>query len=266
MLIKTRNSRFIREREFHRDYTYLAPDGAEYLVSLGVRLVGVDYLSIEQFHSGHHRTHRTLLERGIVIVEGLDLSEPPPGPYELYVSCRFGSRDSTARRRARCSSDERHQSSSSLRHRRRARIATAGIASSARAAVERFGLDAEDFQYRHEETVGAFESGQISLDEYLDVTVFCATARLLARRVQDVHVRAERTVAGQSSTSCAAASEHPRPPDARASGDAQQRERGAERVSDSPLRAAAIFSTCSSARAGSAFASRRGRSTSACSA
>jgi putative hydrolase of the HAD superfamily len=41
------------------------------------------------------------------------------------------------------------------------------------AAVKRFGLDAEDFQYRHEETVGALESGQISLDEYLDVTAFC---------------------------------------------------------------------------------------------
>jgi len=41
------------------------------------------------------------------------------------------------------------------------------------AAVARFGLDDEDFQYRHEETVGALESGQISLDEYLDVTVFC---------------------------------------------------------------------------------------------
>jgi putative hydrolase of the HAD superfamily len=41
------------------------------------------------------------------------------------------------------------------------------------AAVARFGLDEEDFQYRHEETVGALESGQISLDEYLDVTVFC---------------------------------------------------------------------------------------------
>jgi putative hydrolase of the HAD superfamily len=39
-------------------------------------------------------------------------------------------------------------------------------------AVARFGLDAEDFQYRHEETVGAFESGQISLEEYLDVAVF----------------------------------------------------------------------------------------------
>lgn len=42
------------------------------------------------------------------------------------------------------------------------------------AAAQHFGLDADDFQYRHEETVGAFESGEISLDEYLDVTVFCA--------------------------------------------------------------------------------------------
>lgn len=41
------------------------------------------------------------------------------------------------------------------------------------AAVERFHLDPEDFQYRHEETVGAFESGQISLDEYLDLTALC---------------------------------------------------------------------------------------------
>jgi arylformamidase len=84
VLLKTRNSQYIRERDFHRDYTYLAPDGAEYLVSLGVRLVGIDYLSIEQFHSGHHRTHKTLLSRGVVIVEGLDLSEPPAGEYELY--------------------------------------------------------------------------------------------------------------------------------------------------------------------------------------
>ena len=84
VLLKTRNSRYIRERDFHRDYTYLAPDGAEYLVSLGVRLVGIDYLSIEQFHSGHHRTHKTLLSRGVVIVEGLDLSEPTAGEYELF--------------------------------------------------------------------------------------------------------------------------------------------------------------------------------------
>jgi len=83
ILIKTRNSSFIRDPDFREDYTYLAPDGADYLLSLGVRLVGVDYFSIEQFHSGHHRTHDTLLSAGVIIVEGLDLSLPPPGPYEL---------------------------------------------------------------------------------------------------------------------------------------------------------------------------------------
>lgn len=85
VLIKTRNSSYIREPEFRKDYAYLAPDGAAYLVSLGVKLVGIDYLSIEQFHSGHHRTHRTLLEHEVVIVEGLDLSAPPMGPYDLRV-------------------------------------------------------------------------------------------------------------------------------------------------------------------------------------
>ena len=83
VLIRTRNSSLLSDREFHRDYTFLAPDAAEYLVQRGVVLVGIDYLSIEQFRSGHHRTHRTLLEREVVIVEGLDLSEPPPGEYDF---------------------------------------------------------------------------------------------------------------------------------------------------------------------------------------
>jgi arylformamidase len=83
VLIRSRNSAFVRDRGFHPDFTYVAPDGAEYLASIGVKLVGVDYYSVEQFRSGHHRTHRTLLERGIVIVEGLDLSEITPGEYEL---------------------------------------------------------------------------------------------------------------------------------------------------------------------------------------
>lgn len=83
VLIRTRNSALLSQKEFVRDYTFLAPDGAQYLVDIGVELVGVDYLSIEQFHSGHHRTHRTLLDRAVVIVEGLDLSAPPPGEYEF---------------------------------------------------------------------------------------------------------------------------------------------------------------------------------------
>jgi len=83
VLLRTRNSALLSQKEFARDYTYLAPDGAQYLVDNAVELVGIDYLSIEQFHSGHHKTHRTLLERSVVILEGLDLSVPPPGEYEL---------------------------------------------------------------------------------------------------------------------------------------------------------------------------------------
>jgi len=83
ILLRTRNSAFLSQKDFVKDYTYLAPDGAKYLVDQGVELVGIDYLSIEQFHSGHHLTHRTLLERSVVIVEGLDLSVPPPGEYQF---------------------------------------------------------------------------------------------------------------------------------------------------------------------------------------
>ena len=83
ILLHTRNSALLAQKQFAPDYTYLAPDGAEYLVDKGVELVGIDYLSIEQFHSGHHRTHRTLLAKSVVILEGLDLSAPPPGEYQL---------------------------------------------------------------------------------------------------------------------------------------------------------------------------------------
>ena len=85
VLIKTRNSAWLASgsTDFHPDFTHVTPDGAEYLVSLGVRLVGVDYLSVEQFRSPHHKTHKTLLANGVVIVEGLVLSDPPAGDYEL---------------------------------------------------------------------------------------------------------------------------------------------------------------------------------------
>lgn len=84
VLLKTRNSGYLtQDHAFHKDYTYLSPDGAEYLVELGVKLVGIDYLSIEQFHSGHHRTHLTLLGAHVVIVEGLDLSDVPAGRYDF---------------------------------------------------------------------------------------------------------------------------------------------------------------------------------------
>jgi arylformamidase len=83
VLLRTRNSALLSQREFVPDYTYLAPDGAQYLVDQGVELVGIDYLSIEQFHSGQHQTHKILLGKSVVIVEGLNLSGVPPGEYQL---------------------------------------------------------------------------------------------------------------------------------------------------------------------------------------
>jgi arylformamidase len=85
VLFKTRNSAFWSESrgEFRGDFTYVTPDGARALVERGVRLVGVDYLSVEQFHSAKHETHIALLARGVVIVEGLNLESVPAGEYEL---------------------------------------------------------------------------------------------------------------------------------------------------------------------------------------
>jgi len=82
VLFHTRNSSFWNEG-FRKDFTHLLPEAAEYLVNKGIKLVGTDYLSIEKFHSAHHRTHIAILSNGVIIVEGLNLSEVPAGDYEL---------------------------------------------------------------------------------------------------------------------------------------------------------------------------------------
>ncbi|MEK7219712.1 MAG: cyclase family protein [candidate division NC10 bacterium] len=83
ILFKTRNSSQWREGRFRRDFVGLMEDAARLLVDSGVRLVGVDSLSVEPFGAAGFPTHRTLLDAGVIIVEGLDLSAVPPGDYEL---------------------------------------------------------------------------------------------------------------------------------------------------------------------------------------
>jgi arylformamidase len=82
ILFHTRNSSFW-DGPFRTDFTHLLPEAARKLIDLGIKLVGNDYLSIEKFHSGHHRTHLTLLSNNVVIVEGLNLQDVPAGDYEL---------------------------------------------------------------------------------------------------------------------------------------------------------------------------------------
>ena len=85
VLFKTRNSRFWNEPEkgFRRDFTYIEPEAARALCDLGIKLVGIDYLSVEKFGSADFATHIALLEREVAVVEGLDLREVSAGDYDL---------------------------------------------------------------------------------------------------------------------------------------------------------------------------------------
>jgi len=78
VLFKTSNSRLWERDEFSEDSVKLGGDAAQVLVDKGVRLVGIDYLSI-----GDEEAHRVLLEAGVVAVEGLDLRGVEPGDYRL---------------------------------------------------------------------------------------------------------------------------------------------------------------------------------------
>jgi arylformamidase len=84
VLFKTQNStRCWKTDSFVEDFVYISQEAARYLAELGVRTVGVDYLSVGGYTKDGVETHRALLEAGIWIIEGLDLSQTQPGTYEL---------------------------------------------------------------------------------------------------------------------------------------------------------------------------------------
>jgi arylformamidase len=85
VLFGTSNSRFWSrgEMKFQEDFVAVVEDGARWLVEHGIRLVGVDYLSVAPFGDSVP-THTVLLQAGVVVVEGLDLSAVPRGFYDLY--------------------------------------------------------------------------------------------------------------------------------------------------------------------------------------
>jgi arylformamidase len=84
LLFRTRNSNLWARGEpaFRRDYVAISPDGAQWLTARGVKLVGVDYLSVAAFNE-EVDTHRLLLSAGVIVVESLNLSGIEPGTYTL---------------------------------------------------------------------------------------------------------------------------------------------------------------------------------------
>ena len=83
VLFKTRNSYLWGQKKFVEDFVYIAPGGARELVNRGIKVVGLDYLSVEKYGAAEPETHLTLLGAGTVIIEGLDLSEVDAGDYEM---------------------------------------------------------------------------------------------------------------------------------------------------------------------------------------
>jgi arylformamidase len=84
VLIKTSNSRLWGDPEFHKDYVGVSESGAKHLVEHGIKVVGVDYLSVERFRFPGAPAHHILLGAGTIVIEGLNLSEVDPGVYDMY--------------------------------------------------------------------------------------------------------------------------------------------------------------------------------------
>ena len=85
VLFKTRNSNFWDDQAsgFRTDFTYIAPEAAKILAGADLKLVGIDYLSVEKFGSTELETHKILLAKEVVILEGVDLRNVAPGDYEI---------------------------------------------------------------------------------------------------------------------------------------------------------------------------------------
>ena len=84
VLFKTSNSRMWASPEFQKDYVGVTQSGAERLVSRGVKVVGVDYLSVEEFRKPGAPAHHALLGAGTIVIEGLNLRDVEPGIYEMF--------------------------------------------------------------------------------------------------------------------------------------------------------------------------------------
>jgi arylformamidase len=83
VLFKTRNSELLKRGSYDPDFVAFSVEAAEALSGRGVKLVGLDYLSVA--HAGDEQTsvHRAFLNRGVALLEGIDLSAISPGRYEL---------------------------------------------------------------------------------------------------------------------------------------------------------------------------------------
>jgi len=81
VLFKTKNSEIWNGKEFREDFIYLTKDAGQYLLKKGIKTVGIDYLSIEEYKNKTAPVHHLLLENDVIIIEGVNLKGIKPGEY-----------------------------------------------------------------------------------------------------------------------------------------------------------------------------------------
>jgi arylformamidase len=84
LLLKTANSRLWGTPDFHQDFIGVTEGAARFLVDRGVKVVGVDYLSVEPYNTPGAPAHHVLLGAGTIVIEGLNLRDVEPGTYEMF--------------------------------------------------------------------------------------------------------------------------------------------------------------------------------------
>lgn len=83
VLFKTKNSNYLKEKSFKNDFVYLTYKAAKYLLDQKVKLIGIDYLTIESLDNKDFSVHKLLLENEIIIIEAVDLNNIEEGTYDL---------------------------------------------------------------------------------------------------------------------------------------------------------------------------------------
>jgi len=83
ILFKTRNSQLYNKKSFTPDYVYIDSEAAKYISQFPVKLIGIDYLSIDKYQDTSKDAHKILLSKGIVLLEGIILTEVDEGNYQI---------------------------------------------------------------------------------------------------------------------------------------------------------------------------------------
>ena len=83
LLFKTINSKISDNSSFYKDYVSLNEKASRYLISKGIKFIGIDYLSVEKYENSSQQVHKLLLENEVILLEGLNLRKIKPDEYTL---------------------------------------------------------------------------------------------------------------------------------------------------------------------------------------